>query len=328
MTATRFELGREAAPSGEFVRQASVFRDRVTADGSSGLPAAAGRYHLYVALACPWAHRTLLVRALKGLEDAISVSYVHPFRDARGWAFPGGRHVDDVNGFRFLAEAYARTDPGFQGRVSVPVLWDRERGRIVNNESGDLVRILGREFDAFARHPELDLYPEDLRAEIDAVNARVYEDVNNGVYRAGFAQTQDAYDAAFDRLFAALGWLEERLGTSRYLVGDRTTEADWRLWTTLVRFDAVYHTHFRCNGRLVADMPNLWGYARELFQVRGVAETVDLDEIKRHYYTTHDELNPKRIVPKGPFVDWREPHGRERLGAAGGTRDDNVDPGA
>jgi len=288
----------------------------VTADGSSGLPAVAGRYHLYAARACPWAHRTLIVRALKGLEDAISVSYVHPFRDARGWAFPGGRHVDDVNGFAFLAEAYARTDPGFSGRVSVPVLWDRETGRIVNNESADLVRMLGREFDALARHPELDLYPEDLRDEIDAVNARVYEDVNDGVYRAGFARTQEAYDEAFARLFAALDWLEERLAGSRYLVGDRITEADWRLWTTLVRFDAVYHTHFRCNGRLVSDMPNLWGYARELFAWPGVAETVDLAEITRHYYTTHDELNPKRIIPGGPFVDWRAPHGRERLSAA------------
>jgi putative glutathione S-transferase len=315
-TASRFDLGREAAPSGRFVRQESVFRDRVTADGSSGLPAVAGRYHLYVALACPWAHRTLIVRALKGLEDAISVSYVHPYRDARGWAFPGGRHVDDINGFTFLSEAYARTDPAFAGRVSVPVLWDRETGRIVNNESSDLVRMLGREFDAVARHPELDLYPDGLREEIDAVNARVYDDVNNGVYRAGFAQTQEAYDEAFDRLFAALGWLEERLAASRYLVGDRITEADWRLWTTLVRFDAVYHTHFRCNGRLVSDLPNLWGYARELFAVPGVAETVDLDEIKQHYYTTHDELNPKRIVPRGPFVDWSAPHGRDGLSAA------------
>jgi len=286
MTATRFDLGPEAAPTGRFLRQPSAFRDWVTADGSSGLPAVAGRYHLYAARACPWAHRTLIVRALKGLEDAISVSYVHPFRDARGWAFPGGRHVDDVNGFAFLAEAYARTDPGFSGRVSVPVLWDRETGRIVNNESADLVRMLGREFDALARHPELDLYPEDLRDEIDAVNARVYEDVNDGVYRAGFARTQEAYDEAFARLFAALDWLEERLAGSRYLVGDRITEADWRLWTTLVRFDAVYHTHFRCNGRLVSDMPNLWGYARELFAWPGVAETVDLAEIKRHTTTT------------------------------------------
>jgi len=328
MTATRFYLGAEAAPTGRFVRQPSAFRDRLTADGSSGLPAVAGRYHLYAARACPWAHRTLVVRALKGLEDAISVSYVHPFRDARGWAFPGGRHVDDVNGFAFLAEAYTRTDPGFGGRVSVPVLWDRETGRIVNNESGELVRMLGREFDAVARHPELDLYPENLRDEIDAVNARVYEDVNDGVYRAGFARTQEAYDEAFARLFATLGWIEERLGSSRYLVGDRVTEADWRLWTTLVRFDAVYHTHFRCNGRLVSDMPNLWGYARELFAWPGVAETVDLAEIKRHYFTTHDELNPKRIIPGGPFLDWRAPHGRERLSAASSGRDDSVSVGA
>jgi glutathionyl-hydroquinone reductase len=311
MALERFELDRESSDSGEFVRQDSKFRDLVTADGSSGFPAAAGRYHLYVARACPWAHRTLIVRHLKGLEDAIGVSYVHPYRDERGWAFPGGDHVDEVNGFAFLQEAYDRTDPAFEGRVSVPVLWDKVEGRIVNNESADVVRILNGEFDAFAEHPDVDLYPEELRPEIDAINERVYADVNNGVYRTGFAKSQEAYDEGFERLFAALGWLEGLLGERRYLAGDRITEADWRLFTTLVRFDAVYYVHFRCNGRLVADSPNLWAYARELHAVPGVAETVDLAEIKQHYYTTHDELNPKRIVPRGPFADWDAPHGRD-----------------
>ena len=311
MTLERFELGRESSDKGEFVRQDSKFRDLVTADGSSAFPAAGGRYHLYVARACPWAHRTLIVRHLKGLEEAIGVSYVHPFRDERGWAFPGGDHVDEVNGFPFLQEAYDRTDPSFEGRVSVPVLWDKVEGRIVNNESADIIRMLNGEFDAVAEHPEVDLYPEDLRHEIDAINERVYADVNNGVYRTGFAKSQEAYDEGFDRLFAALAWLEDLLGQRRYLAGDRITEADWRLFTTLVRFDAVYYVHFRCNGRLVADSPNLWAYARELYAVPGVAATVDLAEIKEHYYTTHDELNPKRIIPRGPFADWDAPHGRD-----------------
>jgi glutathionyl-hydroquinone reductase len=310
MTLERFDLGREAAESGEFVRQDSRFRDLVTADGSSGFPAAAGRYHLYVCRACPWAHRTLIVRRLKGLEAAIDVSYVHPFRDDRGWAFPGGDHVDQLNGFSLLSEAYERTDPSFEGRVSVPVLWDHVGGRIVNNESADIIRMLNSEFDAFAEHPELDLYPEALRPEIDRINERVYGEVNNGVYRAGFARTQDAYEDAFDRLFTALSWLERLLGERRYVAGDVITEADWRLFTTLVRFDAVYYVHFRCNGRLIADHPNLWGYARELYAMPGVAETVSFAEIKEHYYTTHDELNPKRLIPKGPFLDWDEPHGR------------------
>jgi glutathionyl-hydroquinone reductase len=300
----------DAVGTGEFVRPDSRFRGVVTADGSSGFPAAAARYHLYVARACPWAHRTLIVRRLKGLEEAVTVSFAHPFRDERGWAFPGGDHVDDVNGYGLLSEAYERTDPSYDGRVSVPVLWDRVSGRIVNNESADVIRMLNSEFDAVAEHPDVDLYPEDLRGEIDAINERVYADVNNGVYRAGFARTQEAYDAAFDRLFAALDWLEGLLGERRYLAGDRITEADWRLFTTLARFDAVYYVHFRCNGRRLVDYPNLWGFARELFQQPGIAETLDLAEVKEHYYTTHDELNPKRIVPKGPFVDWWESHGR------------------
>ena len=317
MAVERFDEDGKVSDSGEFVRQDSRFRDLVTADGSSPYPVAAGRYHLYVARACPWAHRTLIVRRLKGLEGTVDVSFAHPYRDARGWAFPGGDHVDGLNGFRFLAEAYERTDPSFDGRVSVPVLWDRVTGRIVNNESADIIVMLNSEFDAFAEHPELDLHPEELRAEIDAINERVYANVNNGVYRAGFARSQEAYDGAFERLFDTLAWLEALLGERRYLAGDRVTLADWRLFTTLLRFDAVYYVHFRCNGRLVADHPNLWAYARELYAVPGVAETVSFDEIKEHYYTTHDELNPKRIIPRGPLNDWTAPHGRDL--AFGGT---------
>jgi glutathionyl-hydroquinone reductase len=301
VTLERFDLGREAGGSGEFVRQDSSFRDAVSSDGSTEFPAAAGRYHLYVARACPWAHRTLIVRTLKGLEGAIDVSYAHPFRDDRGWAFPGGDHVDGLNGFDLLSEAYDRSDPAFEGRVSVPVLWDKVAGRIVNNESSEIIRMLNSEFDAFAEHPEVDLYPEDLRPEIDRINHRVYEEVNNGVYRAGFARTQEAYDRAFHDLFATLAELDELLAERRYLAGNRLTEADWRLFPTLVRFDPVYYVHFRCNGRRLVDHPHLWAYARELYQQPGIAETVRMDEIKRHYYTTHDELNPKRIIPAGPL---------------------------
>ena len=304
-----FETATEAR-DGAFVRQRSAFREWVTTDGSSRFEAAPGRYHLYVALACPWSHRAVIVRRLKGLEDVVSISYVHPFRDARGWAFPGGRHVDDVNGFDFLAEAYGATDPTYEGRVSVPVLWDKQTGTIVSNESEEIVRMLNAAFDEWAGHPEVDLYPEDLREEIDAVNELVYATLNNGVYRAGFARSQEAYDEAFDDVFSTLDALEQRLASQRYLTGDRVTEADWRLWVTLVRFDTVYHTHFRLNGRRVADLPNLWAYTRELYQWPGIAETVAMDEIKAHYYTTHDELNPKRIVPRGPFLDFTEPHGR------------------
>jgi putative glutathione S-transferase len=235
----------------------------------------------------------------------LEVSYLHPYRDERGWAFTEG-YVDPVNGWGFLREAYEATDPSYDGRVSVPVLWDSERDVIVSNESQDIVRMLNAWSDEGP-----DLYPEDLRDEIDALNERVYRDVNNGVYRAGFAQSQRAYDEAFGALFERLDELEALLGERRYLAGDRITEADWRLWVTLLRFDAVYHTHFRCNGRRLVEYPNLWAYARELYQWPGVAETVRWDEIKRHYYTTHDELNPKRIIPGGPLgMDWTAPHGR------------------
>jgi putative glutathione S-transferase len=302
---------REIGTAGSFERQNSVFRDRVTADGSSGYPAAAGRYHLYVSLACPWASRALLVRRLKGLEDAIGLTVVDPYRDERGWAFRPGTvqppgEADPLHGWSFLSEAYEASDPGFDGRVTVPVLWDTQTNRIVNNESSEVVRI----FDAFATHPEVDLYPEELRDEIDALNDRIYETVNNGVYRAGFATTQEAYEDAVTTLFESLEWLEGILAERRYLTGDRITEADWRLFMTLVRFDAVYVGHFKCNVERIVDLPNLWGYTRELYQQPGVADTVNLDHIKTHYYTTHPSINPTRIVPVGPQLDFSAPHGR------------------
>jgi glutathionyl-hydroquinone reductase len=293
---------------GEYLRADSIFRRWI---GQDGLEPEAGRYHLYVALACPWSHRTVIVRMLKGLEDAIGISHLHPYRDERGWAFPGGRFVDEINGFDFLAEAYSATDPDYDGRISVPVLWDKQTGTIVNNESAEIIRMLGSTFDEVASEQGLDLYPEPLRDEIDALGQWIYRDFNNGVYRAGFARSQQAYEAAFDGVFKALARIEALLSERRYLAGDVITEADWRLFPTLVRFDAVYHTHFRCNGRRVIDHPNTWAYARELFQRPGIADTVAMDEIKCHYYTTHDELNPKRIIPSGPLdVDWWAPHGR------------------
>jgi putative glutathione S-transferase len=295
---------------GRFVRQRSRFTDRVTADGSSGFKAQAGRYHLYVARACPWSQRTLIVRHLKGLEDAIGVSYANPYRDERGWMFDGDAFVDDLNGWDLLAQAYDVSDPNYVGRITVPVLWDRETERIVNNDSADIVRMLNREWDEWG-DASVDLCPDQLRAEIDEINGWVYKDLNNGVYRAGFARSQAAYEEAFNGVFDALQRLEAILSERRYLVGDVITEADWRAWVTLLRFDPVYHTHFRLNGRRVVDHPNLWGYTRELYQVPGIAETTSIEEIKVHYYTTHDELNPKRIIPLGP-LDWdlRTPHGR------------------
>ena len=296
---------------GAFVRRESVFRRWVTADGSSGFTAERGRYHLYVSLACPWAHRTVIFRSLKRLEAVVGLSVVDPVRDERGWAF---REVPDavgdgVNGFDYLSQAYLATDPGYQGNVTVPVLWDRRTGVIVNNESSEIIRMLNAEFDAFTDARD-DYYPAELRAEIDAVNARVYATVNNGVYRCGFARSQRAYDRAFGELFDSLDWLEERLSRQPYLVGDRVTEADWRLFTTLVRFDAVYVGHFKCNRNRIVDMPGLWSYLRELYQWPGVAATVNMDHIKRHYYLTHPWLNPSGIVPLGPRLDFTQPHGR------------------
>jgi putative glutathione S-transferase len=305
---------READREGRFVRQISAFRNRVTADGSSGFKAEPDRYHLYVSYACPWAHRSILYRKLKKLEETISMTVVDPIRDHRGWAFTDapGCGSDPVNGFQFLREAYAATDPEFDGRVTVPVLWDRREARIVNNESSEIIRMLNSEFDAWG-DGEVDFCPESLREEIDVVNNRVYDGLNNGVYRAGFATTQKAYGEAFADVFDTLDWMEQRLSKRRYLLGDRITEADWRAFTTLVRFDPVYHGHFKCNLRRIADYPDLSGYLRDLYQVPGVAETVNLDHIKRHYYVTHRSINPTGIVPVGPVIDLTEPHGRGKM---------------
>ncbi len=309
-------LAREATTDGRFVGQESRFRRWVTADGSSGFRAEPGRYHLYVSYACPWATRTIIGRRLKGLEDVIGMSAVDPIRDERGWAFTGGEYTDAVNGFEFLSEAYARTEPAYDGRVSVPVLWDIQSGQIVNNESADVLRMLNSAWDEVGGDPSVDLYPEALRPEIDRLNELVYATVNNGVYRAGFATTQEAYREAYEDVFATLEVLEGRLATSRYLVGDRPTEADWRLYTTLVRFDAVYYSHFKCNRRRILDHPNLWAYARDLHALPGIGETLRLGEIKRHYYGTHPKLNPTRIIPEGPEIDFDAPHGRESLARA------------
>ncbi|MGF1562152.1 MAG: glutathione S-transferase family protein [Geminicoccaceae bacterium] len=293
---------------GRFKRQDSSFRNWVTADGSSGFKAEPGRYHLYVSLACPWAHRTLIFRALKGLEDVIGVTVVDYLMLENGWELSN----DPINGKRLLHEVYTKADPGYTGRVTVPALWDRKTETIVSNESAEIIRMLNSAFDAFASNDH-DYYPEVLHNEIHAVNERVYHTVNNGVYKAGFATSQEAYDEAFNELFDSLDWLEERLSRQRYLTGDRITEADWRLFTTLVRFDPVYVGHFKCNRYRIADCPNLFGYVRELYQIPGVAETVDMEHIKGHYYGSHRMINPTGIVPKGPDIDYSAPHGRERL---------------
>ncbi len=314
MTTTQFAA--ETSAAGAFVRQANSIRDRITADGSSGFPAEPGRYHLYVSLACPWAHRAIIVRRLLGLEDVISMSVVDPIRDERGWAFREGPgySADPVSGFQFLSEAYLATDPNYTGRYTVPCIWDRETGRLVTNNYPDITIDFETQFTAFQRPDASDLYPESLRDEIDRVNAVVYEEVNNGVYKAGFAVAQAAYEEAVEALFHRLDWLEQRLSQQRFLVGNQITEADVRLFTTLVRFDAVYHGHFKCNIRRLVDYPNLWNYARDLYQRPGFGDTVNFDHIKRHYYMTHPQINPNRIVPKGPAVDWHAPHDRGRFG--------------
>ena len=301
---------------GAFVRPLYPFQGRITADGSSGFPAQAGRYHLYVSLACPWAHRSVIVRGLLGLEDVVSLSVVDPVRDGRGWAFRdgAGHGPDPVNGFTLLREAYEATEPGYDGHISVPVLWDRETSQIVSNNFPDITIDLGTQFGAWAA-PGIDLYPQPLRAEIDALNDRVYASVNDGVYRCGFAGTQEAYDAAVAALFATLDELEERLDDRRYLFGEQITEADVRLWVTLARFDSVYVTHFKANIRRLVDYPNLWAYSRDLYQHPAFGPSTDFDHIKRHYYTTHPHLNPQRIVPAGPVLDWSEPHHRDKLAA-------------
>ena len=311
------DQARDATTSGgAFVRKESVFRNRIAADGSSGYKAEAGRYHLYVSLACPWAHRTLIFRKLKGLEDAISLSIVDPYMGPQGWSFGDfpGATPDTLSGKHFLHEIYRLAEPGYSGRVTVPVLWDKKTRAIVNNESAEIVRMFNCAFDGVDPRvrADLDFYPAALHGAIDEINGFVYERINNGVYRAGFATTQAAYEEAFDLLFEALDRIEARLGRQRYLVGARLTEADWRLFTTLVRFDAVYHGHFKCNLRRIADYPNLSNYVRELYQVPGVAETVSLVHIKRHYYASHKTINPNGIVPKGPALDLSAPHDRAR----------------
>ncbi|MBX3579584.1 MAG: glutathione S-transferase family protein [Rhizobiaceae bacterium] len=309
-----------AKTGGKFVRAETQFRDAVTRDGTPapgrerGFKAEPGRYHLYVSYACPWAHRTLIVRKLKKLEDAISVDVVHHFLGEDGWTFlkEDGATGDSVNGFDFLHQVYTAADPSYSGRVSVPVLWDRQTKTIVSNESADIIRMLNTAFDPWG-DASVDLYPEALQPEIDRINALVYPAINNGVYRAGFAGTQAAYEEAFGELFSALDQMEERLSRHRYLTGDRITEADWRLFTTLVRFDPVYVGHFKCNLRRIADYPNLSAYTRDLYQVPGVAETVNLHHIKRHYYASHETINPTRIVPVGPAIDYAAPHDRNRF---------------
>ncbi|HEX2479690.1 MAG TPA: glutathione S-transferase family protein [Geminicoccaceae bacterium] len=302
---------------GRFVRQDSAFRNWITPDGSpgptgdDGFEAEPGRYHLYVSLACPWAHRTLIFRRLKGLEDAIGVSVVHWHMGAHGWelrAAPGATG-DRLYGSRHLYEIYTRAKPDYTGRVTVPVLWDRKRETIVNNESSEIIRMLNSAFDGIGAK-DGDFYPAPLRAEIDRINAEVYDRVNNGVYKAGFATTQEAYEEAVSALFETLDGLEERLARQRYLAGDRITEADWRLFTTLARFDAVYVGHFKCNLKRLVDYLHLWPYARELYQYPGVAETVNFFHIKHHYYESHRTVNPTGVVPLGPIIDWDEPHGR------------------
>ena len=304
----------EQSGEGCFIRQPDAFRGWLHADGGSEFPAQPGRYHLYVSWACPWAHRTIIVRQLKRLEDAIGMTVVDPIRDERGWAFGDGpgHSLDPVNGFRFLSEAYAATDPDYRGRVTVPVLWDKVTRRIVSNSDDDIMRMFETEFDALGA-ADVDLYPKVLRAEIEELNEWIYETLNDGVYRAGFATEQNAYESAAYRVFDTLDALERRLQNCRYLLGSQPVETDWRLFVTLVRFDAVYYGHFKCNLRRIVDYPNLHGYLRDLYQVDGIARTVNFEHIKRHYYGTHDEINPTRIVPIGPLQDLTAPHGRAKL---------------
>jgi putative glutathione S-transferase len=304
--------------NGKFARSESQFRNWVTADGSAGpsgeggFKAEAGRYHLYVSLACPWAHRTLIFRKLKGLESMISVSVVNPLMREHGWTFAADEGVvaDPIFHADFMHQIYTTADPEYTGRVTIPVLWDKKQNRFVSNESSEIIRMLNSAFDDVGAKPG-DYYPEALRAEIDSLNAKIYDNVNNGVYKAGFATTQEAYEQAVLPLFETLDELDQRLSTRRYLLGEQITEADWRLFTTLIRFDAVYHGHFKCNLKQIEDYPNLAGYVRELYQWPGVAETVNMKHIKEHYYRSHDTINPTGIVPVGPVLNLDGPHGRE-----------------
>jgi glutathionyl-hydroquinone reductase len=306
---------------GKFVRSEAGFRNFVTADGTAGPSGAAGfkaesgRYHLYVSYACPWAHRTLIFRALKDLEDHISVSAVHPLMLENGWTFDttnDGAEGDGLFDSRFMHQIYTRANPTYSGRVTVPVLWDKQRNTIVSNESSEIIRMLNSAFDALTRN-DLDFYPPALRPEIVALNAAIYPAVNNGVYRAGFATTQDAYNSAYLELFTELDRLEARLATRRYLTGKAITEADWRLFTTLIRFDAVYVSHFKCNRNRIIDMPNLFGWLSELYQIPKIAQTVNMAHIKQHYFGSHATINPTGIIPQGPLLDFTGPHLRDHL---------------
>ena len=318
------QFEKEQSDSGEFQRQEDAFREWISADGSTQYPAVTGRYHLYVSLACPWVSRTVIFRKLKGLEGVIGMTVVDPIRDEKGWAFrdPDKKwddtevippSTDPVNGFHFLSEAYAATDPNFDGRVTVPVLWDKVTKKIVNNCEDDICRIFNDAFNAVAQNKDVDLFPKEIEDEHTKLSDFLYENVNNGVYKAGFATRQRPYEISCLKLFEALDELEARLSKSRYLFDKRVVEADWRLFCTLIRFDVVYHGHFKCNIRRIIDYPNLQGYLMDLYQQPGIAETVNFDHIKRHYYMTHTEINPTRIVPIGPALDLAKPHGREEI---------------
>jgi putative glutathione S-transferase len=316
-------LPSEQTEFGEFQRQEDAFREWISKDGSTSYPAAAGRYHLYISYACPWASRTLIFRQLKGLDDVIGLSVVDPIRDEKGWAFrrpsvnwpPADSFdsTDPINGFHYLSEAYAATVPNFKDRVTVPVLWDKETKTIVNNCEDDICRIFNDVFNEFARNKDVDLFPKEIEGEHNKLCDFLYDNVNNGVYKAGFATRQRPYEISCRKLFEALDEIEQRLSKNRYLFEQRIVEADWRLFCTLVRFDVVYHGHFKCNLRRIIDYPNLQGYLMDLYQQPGIVDTVNFNHIKRHYYMTHEEINPTRIVPLGPIVDLVRPHGRERL---------------
>src|SRR5256712_2307448 len=316
-------LPSEQTDAGEFQRQEDAFREWISNDGSTSYAAAKDRYHLYVSLACPWASRTIIFRKLKGLEDAIGKTIVDPIRDEKGWAFrdPSGKippgapfeSTDPVNGFQFLSEAYSATDPDYDERVTVPVLWDKKTHRIVNNCEDDICRVLNDVFNGFARNRDLDFCPKEIEADHAKLSSFLHDNVNNGVYRAGFATRQRPYEIACRRVFEALDQLEERLSKNRYLFGNRIVEADWRLFCTLVRFDVVYYGHFKCNLRRIIDYPNLRGYLMDLFQQPGIGDTVNFAHIKRHYYMTHTQINPTGIVPIGPVLDLTKPHGREKM---------------
>ena len=306
------------ASGGAFVRSTAKFRNWITADssagptGEGGFPAELDRYHLYVSHACPWAHRALIFRALKGLNDHITVSVVHPDMLSDGWTFETDEHGatgDTLYGLAFARDIYIKADSTISGRVTVPILWDKQRGTIVSNESSEIIRMFNSAFDALTGNTD-DYWPVEMRERIEEVNARIYDTINNGVYKSGFATTQVAYDAAVGPLFDSLEWVEQRLSKKRYLMGDTLTEADWRLFTTLVRFDLVYHLHFKCNRKRIVDYPNIWAYTRELYQVSGIAETVNFEHIVRHYHYSHETINPNRIIPTNPVLNFMDPHGR------------------